>query len=105
MAGVLKTRVVLHPNRNGEQRLVGTRLPRHLVRVRSRIEKAIKSGEIGMTSRLETYRVLAYNSSKQSENKIHDDAVARRFGFSGGRVPGGAGMAYLLALPGARWGG
>ena len=41
-----------------------------------------------MTSRLETYRVTAYNTSKQSENKIHDDAVARRFGFSGGLVPG-----------------
>ena len=41
-----------------------------------------------MTSRLETYRVSAYNTSKQSENKIHDDAVARRYGFSGGLVPG-----------------
>src|ERR1700676_2733885 len=104
MAGVLKTRVVLHPNRNGEQRLVGTRLPRHLVRVRSRIEKTIKSGEIGMTSRLETYRVQAYNSSKQSENKIHDDAVARRFGFSGGRVAGVDVMAYMMHLPVAKWG-
>src|SRR6185295_11556657 len=37
-----------------------------------------------MTSRLQPYRVTAYNTSKQSENKIHDDTVARRFGFSGG---------------------
>ena len=33
-----------------------------------------------MSSRLETYRVSAYNTSKLSENKIHDDTVARRFG-------------------------
>ena len=41
-----------------------------------------------MTSRIETYRVSAYNTAKQSENKMHDDTVARRFGFSGGLVPG-----------------
>jgi len=27
---------------------------------------------------IEPYRVSAYNTSKLSENKIHDDAVARR---------------------------
>src|ERR1700675_3210589 len=104
MAGVLNTRAGLPPNRKGEQRVAGTRLPRALVRVRSRIEKTTKSGEIGMTSRLETYRVQAYNSSKQSENKIHDDAVARRFGFSGGLVPGVDVMAYMMHLPVAKWG-
>jgi acyl dehydratase len=57
-----------------------------------------------MASRLETYRVSAYNTSKQSENKIHDDAVARRFGFSGGLVPGVDVMAYMMHLPVARWG-
>jgi len=57
-----------------------------------------------MISRLETYRVQAYNSSKQSENKIHDDAVARRFGFSGGLVPGVDVMAYMMHLPVAKWG-
>ena len=30
-----------------------------------------------MTSRLETYRVSAYNTAKLSENKMHDDTVAR----------------------------
>ena len=40
-----------------------------------------------MTGRIEPYCVSTYNTSKQSENKIHDDAVARRFGFSGGLVP------------------
>src|SRR5258708_37174740 len=57
-----------------------------------------------MTSRLETYRVQAYNTSKQSENKIHDDAVARRFGFSGGLVPGVDVMAYMIHFPVAKGG-
>jgi len=57
-----------------------------------------------MTSRLETYRVTAHNTSKQSENKIHDDTVARRFGFSGGLVPGVDVMAYMMHMPVARWG-
>jgi hypothetical protein len=57
-----------------------------------------------MAGLLETYRVSAYNTSKQSENKIHDDTVARRFGFSGGLVPGVDVMAYMIHLPVARWG-
>jgi acyl dehydratase len=57
-----------------------------------------------MTSRLEAYRVQAYNTSKLSENKIHDDAVARRFGFSGGLVPGVDVFAYMVHLPVAKWG-
>src|SRR6266850_6802925 len=57
-----------------------------------------------MSSRLEPYRVQAYNTSKQSENKIHDDAVARRFGFSGGLVPGVDVMAYMMHLPVTKWG-
>src|ERR1700730_17474367 len=57
-----------------------------------------------MTSRLEPYRVSAYNSSKQSENKIHDDTVARRFGFSRGAVPSVDVLAYMLHLPVAKWG-
>jgi acyl dehydratase len=57
-----------------------------------------------MTIRLETYRVEAYNTAKLSENKIHDDAVARRFGFGGGLVPGVDVMAYMMHLPVAKWG-
>jgi acyl dehydratase len=57
-----------------------------------------------MAGRLETYRVSAFNTSKQSENKIHDDTVARRFGFSGGLVPGVDVMAYMIHLPVAKWG-
>ena len=57
-----------------------------------------------MPNRLETYRVAAYNTAKQSENKMHDDTVARRFGFSGGLVPGVDVFAYMMHVPIARWG-
>ena len=53
---------------------------------------------------LPPYQVEAYNTSKASENKIHDDAVARRFGFSGGLVPGVDVYGYLTHQPVARWG-
>ena len=56
-----------------------------------------------MSSR-QSYRVEAYNTSKQSENKIHDDTVARRFGFAGGLVPGVDVMAYMMHLPVEKWG-
>ena len=51
-----------------------------------------------------SYRVTAHNTSKLSENKIHDDAVARRFGFSGGLVPGVDVFAYMTHLPVEKWG-
>jgi acyl dehydratase len=57
-----------------------------------------------MTSRPEPYRVQAYNTAKLSENKMHDDTVARRFGFSGGLVPGVDVMAYMMHLPVTKWG-
>ena len=57
-----------------------------------------------MSSRLETYRLQAYNTAKQSENKMHDDTVAKRFGFSGGLVPGVDVMAYMMHMPVAKWG-
>jgi acyl dehydratase len=50
------------------------------------------------------YRVQARNLSHASENKIHDDAVARDFGFRGGLVPGVEVYAYMTHLPVARWG-
>jgi hypothetical protein len=55
-------------------------------------------------SYLGPYRVEAFNASKESENKIHDDAVARRFGFRGGLVPGVDVYAYMTHLPVQRWG-
>src|SRR6185436_13622025 len=63
-----------------------------------------KPGETGMTSRIEPYRVSAYNTSKHSENKLHDDTVAKRYGFVGGLVPGVDVMAYMMHLPVAKWG-
>ena len=50
------------------------------------------------------YQVSAINTSKASENKIHDDATARRFGFKAGFVPGVNVYAYMTHLPVQRWG-
>jgi acyl dehydratase len=57
-----------------------------------------------MASRLEAYSVQAYNTAKLSENKMHDDTVAKRFGFSGGLVPGVDVMAYMMHPPVTKWG-
>ena len=57
-----------------------------------------------MARALETHIVEAYNTAKQSENKMHDDTVARRFGFAGGLVPGVEVMAYMMHLPVQEWG-
>src|SRR5215470_12721764 len=53
---------------------------------------------------LSPYQVKAVNTATASENKIHDDAVARRFGFGGGLVPGVDVYAYMAHQPVARWG-
>jgi acyl-coenzyme A thioesterase PaaI-like protein len=53
---------------------------------------------------LAPYRVEAYNTAQFSENKIHDDEVARRYGFSGGLVPGVDVYAYMTHAALARWG-
>jgi acyl dehydratase len=50
------------------------------------------------------YHVLAFNTSKESENKIHDDATARRFGFKGGFVGGVNVYAYMSHQPVHYWG-
>jgi hypothetical protein len=49
-------------------------------------------------------RIRARNTAPESENKIHDDTVARRFGFAGGLVPGVTVYAYLVRLPAERFG-
>src|SRR5436190_2843861 len=82
----------------------GTCLRRSIVRVRLVGRKAAKHRETGMPSGVEPYRVQAYNTAKQSENKMHDDTVAKRFGFSSGLVPGVDVMAYMMHMPVARWG-
>ena len=53
---------------------------------------------------LAPYQVEACNTAKESENRIHDDAVARQFGFSGGLVPGVDVYAYMTHPAVARWG-
>jgi acyl dehydratase len=50
------------------------------------------------------YRASAHNTAQASENKIHDDATARRFGFSGGLVGGVHVYAYMTHQPVAHWG-
>ena len=41
------------------------------------------------------YRVQATNSARDSENKIHDDSLAARYGFRGGLVPGVTVYGYM----------
>jgi hypothetical protein len=52
-------------------------------------------------------RVRARNLATASNNKIHDDVVARRYGFAGGLVPGVDVYAYMthavVAHFGPRW--
>ena len=50
------------------------------------------------------YEVVAHNTATLSDNKIHDDEVARRFGFTGGLVPGVDVYAYLTHPPAEAWG-
>lgn len=53
---------------------------------------------------LPPYHVAAFNTAKASENKIHDDATAQRFGFKGGLVGGVHVYAYMSHMPVAKWG-
>jgi acyl-CoA thioesterase FadM len=50
------------------------------------------------------YELIAHNTATASANKIHDDAVARRYGFRGGLVPGVDVYAYMTRAPAAAWG-
>jgi acyl dehydratase len=51
-----------------------------------------------------SYRVGATNTATSSSNKMHDDTVARQYGFAGGLVPGVDVWAYLSHLPAEAWG-
>jgi acyl dehydratase len=57
-----------------------------------------------MAAALAPYHVEAFNTAKVSENKIHDDAVAKQFGFGGGLVPGVDVYAYMSHQPIEHWG-
>ena len=48
-----------------------------------------------MADVLPEYRVRAVNTSTDSDNKIHDDTTAKKYGFAGGLVPGVTVYAYL----------
>src|SRR3954454_3002194 len=50
------------------------------------------------------HEVPARNDAESSENKIHDDTVARQYGFRGGLVPGVTVYGYLTWLPASVWG-
>ena len=48
--------------------------------------------------------VVAFNTATASENRIHADDVASRFGFTGGLVPGVDVFAYMTHAPLEAWG-
>ena len=50
------------------------------------------------------YSIVAFNAAKLSENKMHDDTVAKKFGFTGGLVPGVDVYAYMSHAPITVWG-
>jgi acyl dehydratase len=51
-----------------------------------------------------TLDLAARNTALDSDNKIHDDAEARRYGYAGGLVPGVTLYAYLTRLAIAAYG-
>jgi hypothetical protein len=51
-----------------------------------------------------SWREVAYNHATESENEIHSDQVARRYGFRGGLVPGVSVYAYLVHPAVVAWG-
>lgn len=53
---------------------------------------------------MQPHSLVAFNTATASANKIHDDEVARRFGFRGGLVPGVDVYAYLCHPPVMAWG-
>ena len=55
-------------------------------------------------STITTYTVEAFNISHASENKIHDDTVAKKLGFTGGLVPGVEVFAYASHPAVLKWG-
>ena len=50
------------------------------------------------------YIIAAFNTAHDSENKIHDNATARCFGFTGGLVPGVDVYGYMSHMAVVHWG-
>ena len=61
-------------------------------------------GRLSTGSGPASYTVRARNLAAESDNKIHDDDVARRFGFTGALVPGVEVFAYATQPFVAEWG-
>ncbi len=59
----------------------------------------MRSGEV-----LKPWTVVAENDASDSGNQIHDDAVAQKYGFRGGLVPGVTVYGYMTAPLVAAWG-
>ncbi len=57
-----------------------------------------------MSTQFAPYSIVAFNAAKLSENKMHDDTVAKKFGFTGGLVPGVDVYAYMSHAPLTIWG-
>ena len=62
------------------------------------------SGALAAGDTFPDYRVRARNLFRDSANRIHDDAVARTYGYAGGLVAGTTVYAYLTHPLVARWG-
>ncbi len=55
------------------------------------------SVELRVGQAFPAHRVRAFNAAVHSDNKIHDDDVAKLYGFKGGLVPGVAVHAYMAS--------
>jgi acyl dehydratase len=95
--------VVLHRHGDCEENSSGNPLATAFS-LRTIVARNVNQNQKETSMTIAPYRVSAYNTAKQSENKMHDDTVAKRFGFSGGLVPGVDVMAYMMHLPVAKWG-
>src|SRR5262249_50843590 len=60
-----------------------------------RSARVVKEAHTDTQEQLPEYHVKARNTSSSSENKIHDEQIARQYGFRGALVPGVTVYAYL----------
>ena len=65
---------------------------------------ATGSGRMAAMRTTTEHVLTALNTATASANKIHDDDVARQYGFRGGLVPGVDVYAYLTHVPVREWG-
>ena len=53
---------------------------------------------------IQNFSGLAFNQAPDSQNQIHSDEMAKRYGFKGGLVPGVTLSAYLTQPAVSHWG-